>query len=120
MSTLKAIFTIALTLVTVSFAGITKADNLSGNKTADLNLQIVDEIKGTLQTPYLKYASDNLDGEITVIARVSKNGKIEFKYSQGINERLRSSIEAELNSLNLWTSPDYSNKEFKYRIKYRN
>ena len=91
---------------------------ISANKTAELNTQIVQEIKDVLQVPYLRYASEDLSGKVTVMTKVDNNGKIIFGEINGINEDLKDNVRAKLNSLNLWTSPDYSGKSFQYRINY--
>lgn len=120
MKTLNLLFTITgfiLFLLTFSTAN---ADSGAGTKTADLNTQIVQEIKDVLQTPYLRYADKNLNGEVEVFTSINENGKIVFKDVKGINENLKSNVVNKLNSLNLWTSPDYNSNTFKYLIKYKN
>jgi len=92
----------------------------TGNKSAELNSQIIQEIKEVLKNPYLKYESKNLTGEVKVTTTVDKNGKIVFKNIEGINENLLSNVYDKLNSLNLWASPDYAGKNFNYLIKYKN
>lgn len=91
----------------------------TGTKTAELNSQIIQEIREVLKNPYLRYESKNLSGTVEVITSVDKNGKILFKDIKGINENLLSNVYAKLNSLNLWTSPDYAGRNFKYKIKYK-
>ncbi len=61
-----------------------------------------------------------MKGEVRVVAVINNEGKIVFKDIKGLNEDLQENVIAKLNSLNLWTSPDYSSKNFEYRIKYRN
>jgi len=96
-----------------------KADGTDKDKTNELNNQIIEEIKEVLETPYLKYEAKDLTGKITVFTKVDKNGKIKFTGMKGINENLISNVNDKLNSLNLWTSPDYSNKIFRYNIDYK-
>jgi hypothetical protein len=120
MTTLKVLFSVLILSLFLVQPKISNAENGTGNKTSELDTQIVQEVKAVLQTPYLKYASTNLNGEVAVTASVAKNGKIIFKDIKGINENLVSNIIDKLNSLNLWTGTDYSNATFVYRIKYTN
>lgn len=99
---------------------VTKADGTESDKSSDLSEQIVQEIRSALETPFLKYESKDLSGKVTVYTVVDKNGKIMFAGIKGLNENLNSNVNSKLNSLNLWTSPDYVNKVFKYDIKYKN
>ncbi len=96
-----------------------KASPGTGTKVSELNSQIVQEVREVLKTPYLKFSSENLTGKVKVITQVRKDGKIIFKNIQGVNENLVSNVIDKLNSLNLWTSTDYSNREFIYEIKYK-
>lgn len=120
MTTLKVIFTVLI----FSFLIIEPAKSDDGihsaNKTAELNIQIIQEVKEVLKTPYLKFASMDLNGEVKVVTRINDNGKIIFTDIKGVNENLVSNIVSRLNSLNLWTSPDYSSKIFEYKIRYKN
>ncbi|MBK8981531.1 MAG: hypothetical protein IPM38_04220 [Ignavibacteria bacterium] len=99
---------------------VLKADGADGDKSTDLSEQIVQEIREALETPYLKYETKDLTGKVTVYTVVDKNGRIMFAGLKGLNEDLISNVNSKLNSLNLWTSPDYVNKVFKYDINYRN
>ncbi len=119
MSTLKS-FTILFLFLFLFSANQSRSEVLSANKAAELNSQIIQEIKEVLKIPYLKFNSKNLSGEVEVIAVINKEGKIIFRNISGLNEDLRENVIAKLNSLNLWTSPDYSAKNFEYKIKYRN
>ncbi|MEO8665951.1 MAG: hypothetical protein ABI462_10675 [Ignavibacteria bacterium] len=119
MSALK-LFTILLFTFFLFSATQTRSEVLSAGKTSELNSQIIQEIKEVLKIPYLKFDSKNLNGEIKVNAEVSKEGKIIFRNIKGLNEDLQANVIAKLNSLNLWTSTDYSSKSFEYRIRYRN
>lgn len=120
---MKTLYTI-LTLIIISVFLIQpvslKADGVSGNKATELSSQIIQEIKEVLKTPYLKFESKDLNGDVKVITTVSNDGKILFKDVKGLNEDLLENVIDKLNSLNLWTSPDYSGKEFTYTIKYKN
>lgn len=118
MTTLKVLFTLFLSFILIT--GFSQAKPISANKTAELNSQIKDEVRQILKTPYLKFLDKNLNGEVTVSASVTKNGKINFKEIKGINENLTSNVIDRLNSLNLWASPDYSGKTFVYKINYKN
>jgi hypothetical protein len=120
MTTLK-IFLPALFLSLLLFHPVnSKADGVAGNKSSELNSQIIEEIKEILQTPYLKFESKDLNGEVNLICKITKEGKIIFTDLTGVNENLVANVISKLNSLNLWTSPDYSKNEFNYRIKYTN
>ncbi|MEO8209180.1 MAG: hypothetical protein ABI840_01355 [bacterium] len=119
MSTLKVLFSILFLSLIFVQPNKSNAEPLTGGKAGELNSQIIQEVKDVLQTPYLKFASKNLTGEVKVTTTVSKEGKIIFKDITGVNEDLVSNVIGKLNSLNLWTSPDYSNKEFIYRINYK-
>lgn len=119
MSALR-LFTILFLLFFLFSANQSRSEILSANKTADLNSQIIQEIKEVLKFPYIKFDSKNLKGEVKAVAVVNKDGKIIFKNIIGLNEDLRENVIAKLNSLNLWTSPDYSAKNFEYKIRYRN
>lgn len=117
MTTLK-LFAVIAALIFVT--GVSNAGPHTGSKVSELNLQIKDEVKQILKTPYLKFSDKNLNGEVTVSASISDEGKINFRKIQGINENLISNVIDRLNSLNLWTSPDYSGKTFVYKIDYKN
>ncbi|MDQ3019474.1 MAG: hypothetical protein M3R36_02730 [Bacteroidota bacterium] len=119
MSALKALFTILFLSLIFIQPNKSIAELLTGGKAGELNSQIIQEVKDVLQTPYLKFASKNLTGEVKVTTTVSSKGKIIFKDITGLNENLVSNVIEKLNSLNLWASPDYSNKEFAYIIKYK-
>lgn len=119
MTTLK-LFSASFFICLFFFQTISsKASPVTGTKVSELNSQIVQEVKEVLKTPYLKFADKNLTGKVQVITVVDKNGKIVFKDIKGINENLVSNIIEKLNSLNLWTSTEYSSKQFSYMIKYK-
>ncbi len=118
MSALK-LFTILFSIF-IFTASQARSEFLSANKTSELNSQIIVEIKEVLQTPCLKFNSKDLNGEVKVTAMINRDGKIIFKHINAMNEDLQDNVIARLNSLNLWTSPDYSAKNFEYKIKYRN
>lgn len=120
MNILKTVLSSFLLTIFILNPVTAKAEAGTGNKVKDLNSQIVQEIKDVLQNTYLKYQSKNLSGEITLNTAVKKSGKIMFTDIKGVNEDLLSNVYAKLNSLNLWTSPDYSTSSFRYIIKYRN
>lgn len=120
MTTLKLLFTVLVLFSIFVLPYQSRADNTAANKTAELNSQIIQEIKTVLEFPYLKYNTTNLTGNVNVTATVSKEGKIIFMKITGINENLQSNVFHKLNSLNLWASPDYSGKIFSYNIKYKN
>ena len=120
MTTLKVLFSVLFLSLLFIQPNNTKADAGSGSKVTELNSQIIQEIKEILKTPYLKFESKDLNGDVKVVSTVSKEGKIIFKDIKGLNEDLVSNVISKLNSLNLWTSPDYSGKEFIYSIKYKN
>ncbi|HQY21040.1 MAG TPA: hypothetical protein PK294_09740 [Ignavibacteria bacterium] len=107
----------ALLLLVVSTES--KADGTEKAKINELSDQIVIEIKEVLSSPYLRYESKDLSGEVTVYTAVSENGKIEFTGLKGINENLIMNISSKLNSLNLWTNPDYNKKVFQFNINYQ-
>lgn len=120
MKTLR-IFLTAFSLIVFGFAlNTSDAKTFTGTNTADLNTQIVQEIKEVLQTPYLKFADKDLNGEVIIKVAINENGKISFKELSGKNENLTSNVIQRLNSLNLWTSPDYQKNSFSYLIKYKN
>lgn len=99
---------------------ISHSEENAANKAAELNTQIKEEVKTILQLPYLRYSDKNMNGKISVVIEVDNMGKIIFKNLQGLNEDLLFNVKDKLNSLNLWTSPDYSGKVFVYNIKYKN
>lgn len=119
MKALKILFTVLfLSLIFVS-PDLSRADNATGSKVSELNSQIIQEVRQVLQTPYLKFASKNLTGTVKVLTIVREDGKIIFTDIQGLNENLVSNVIEKLNSLNLWTSTEYSKNKFSYNIKYR-
>lgn len=120
MKAQKVLFTVLVLSMFFLISGYTKADGGSGNKAAELNTQIIQEVKEVLKNPYLKYESKDLNGRVSVITEVEKDGRITFKDIKGINEDLVENVIAKLNSLNLWTGSDYAGKEFTYSIKYSN
>lgn len=120
MKTFCKIFLLTLLTIFIFQPVNSKADIVSGNKTTELSSQIIQEIKDVLKTPYLKFESKDLNGDVKVITTVSKEGRIIFKEIKGVNEDLMDNVIARLNTLNLWTSPDYSGREFTYFIKYKN
>lgn len=120
MKTLNTLFTLLLLSFFLIQPVSSKADVVSGSKTTELSSQIIEEIKEVLKIPFLKFDSKDLNGAVKVITTVSKEGKIVFKDIKGVNEDLVDNVISKLNSLNLWTSPDYSGKEFTYTIKYKN
>lgn len=120
MTALKVFLTITIFSLLLIQPITAKADGGAGNKASELNSQIIEEVKQILQTPYLKFESKDLNGKVKVISIVSKEGKIIFKNIKGINDNLVSNVIEKLNSLNLWTSPDYSGNEFTYTINYKN
>lgn len=115
-----SIFIIIFSVMVTFFTKNLKADPGSGNKSAELNTQIVQEVKKVLGTPFLKFADKNLNGEVYVNTSVNKEGKIVFTEVKGLNENLKESVISKLNTLNLWTSPDYRASRFIYKIKYKN
>lgn len=120
---MKTFFKISLAVFLIAFliqTNTAKSDILTASKTSELNSQIMDEVKEVLKSPYLKYETRNLNGKVSVVTEVTENGKIIFKDITGINENLRESVKAKLNSLNLWTSPVYAGKIFYYKLDYRN
>lgn len=120
MTTLKILSSVFILSILLIQPNSSKADGGAGNKTSELNSQIIEEVKQILQTPYLKFESKDLNGKVKVITTVTKEGKIIFKDIKGINENLVSNVVSKLNSLNLWASPDYSGNEFTYIINYKN
>ncbi|MEO6695129.1 MAG: hypothetical protein ABIY50_04925 [Ignavibacteria bacterium] len=120
MKIFKALIAMLFVSLYLLQPNVSHSNTGTGNKSAELNSQIIQEVKEVLKNPYLKYESKNLSGEVSVTTSVDKNGKIIFKDIKGINENLLSNVIAKLNSLNLWTSPDYSGKNYNYKIKYKN
>ncbi len=120
MTALKIFLTLTIFSLLLLKPINSKADGGAGNKASELNAQIIEEVTQILQTPYLKFESKDLNGKVKVITTVSKEGKIIFKDIEGINDNLVSNVIAKLNSLNLWTSPDYSGNKFTYNIRYKN
>lgn len=118
MKSFKVFFITTLIFI-IAITELSKADVLSGNKVAELNSQLVQEVKDALQIPLLRYESKNLSGNVKVRAIVNKSGKIIFQDLKGINENLTENVKVKLNSLNLWTSPDYTGKTFQYNINYK-
>jgi len=119
MNIFKALIPMLFVSLYLFQPNISHSNTGTGNKFAELNTQIIQEIKEVLKNPYLRYESKNLSGEVKVTTTVNKNGKIIFKDIKGINENLLSNVYAKLNSLNLWTSPDYAGKNYNYKIKYK-
>ncbi len=103
-----------------AFAGNAYSGPLSARSEEDLRDQLGEEIKDVLEIPYLRYSTEDLDGEVIIEATVTEEGKIFFKGLNGVNEDLRTNVYWKLNSLNLWTNPDLTNKLFRYKIKYSN
>lgn len=120
MKTIKILFTIFCFILAASVIGYSKTNKTTGANTADLNNQIVQEIIDILKTPYLKFADKDLNGEVIIGVKINEDGKITFTKLSGGNENLSSNVIQKLNSLNLWTSPDYQKNSFSYLIKYRN
>jgi len=119
MNFFKALIAILFVSLYLLQPKISHSNTGTGNKSDELNSQIIQEIKEVLKNPYLKYESKNLTGEVYVTTTVEKNGKIIFTNIKGINENLLSNVYGKLNSLNLWASPDYAGKNFNYKIKYK-
>ncbi len=109
-----------LFLLSMLLPVVSHSEENPANKVAELNAQIKEEIKTILQDPYFWYLDKNMNGEIKVLTGVNGNGKIIFKDFKGSNKNLLLNVKDKLNSLNLWTSPDYSGKIFIYNIKYKN
>lgn len=115
------IFTTALVLsVFLFFTNSSNAHPGSGFKSIELNTQIIDEIEVALQNPYIKYETKDLTGEVEITTTVNEEGRIIFGDICGINENLTENVIAKLNSLNLWTSSDYSGIVFLYKLNYKN
>ena len=96
------------------------SDPGTGAKSAELNTQIIQEIKEILKNPCIKYETRDLSGDVIITTTVNKNGKIFFSDIKGLNENLNENVIARLNSLNLWTSTDYSGIVFFYNLTYNN
>ena len=120
MKTLKIILSVIFLSLILIKADFSKADIVAGSKVSELNDQIIQEVREVLKTPYLKFESKDLNGNVKVITTVTKEGRIIFKDIKGVNEDLVENVIAKLNTLNLWTSPDYTGREFTYTIKYKN
>ena len=115
------LFTTALIVsVFLLFTNSSKADPGSGYKSTELNTQIIEEIEAALQNPYIKYETKDLTGEVEISTTVNEEGRIIFKNIYGLNENLDENVIAKLNSLNLWTSTDYSGILFHYKLNYKN
>ncbi|MBS1518531.1 MAG: hypothetical protein JSS91_10640 [Bacteroidetes bacterium] len=114
--TLLMVLTASMLFINPNFS---KADGTDKDKSVELSSQIIQEIKEALKTPYLRYESKDLSGEVTFYTTVDNNGRILFTGLKGINENLISNVKSKLNSLNLWTSPDYKDIIFRYRIDYK-
>jgi hypothetical protein len=117
LNTLSLILILSVIFLKPDFA---RSDPGTGTKVTELNTQIVQEMKEVLKSTYLRYETKDLNGRATVTATVSENGKIVFTKISGVNENLKESVKAKLNSLNLWTNPEYSGKMFHYHVNYRN
>jgi len=120
---MKTNLTIVITLIITAFlfnVKSAKSETGTGTKSAELNTQIIQEIKEVLRSPYLKFESKDLSGEVKITTSIDKNGKIIFKEVKGLNKNLTENVKQKLNSLNLWASPDYSGKIFQYNLKYKN
>lgn len=117
MRTLKK-YLFVFTVVAVFFsANLLKADNISSASTSDLRIHIYKELVDILKSPtWLNFQDKNLKGETEVTICVCRTGKIVLKSVEGENQVLNNMINHKFNSLNLWTSTNFADQSYNFKV----
>ena len=118
MKLIKASFLILLTIITLEGKNLFAGDGTVTAGVSDLSYQLVNEIKDVLKTPLLVYSDRDLNGVVTITAKVEKNGKINFIEVKSENNQLSQNTLTKLNEQNLWTNRNLAGKMFKYDVIY--
>lgn len=118
MKLIKASLLILLTIITLEGKSLFAGDGTVTAGASDLSYQLINEIKDVLQTPLLVYSDRDLNGVVTVTAKVEKNGKINFIEVKSDNSQLSKNTLTKLNEQNLWTNRTLAGRIFKYDVIY--
>lgn len=116
MKLIKASLLILLTIITLEGKNLFAGDGTVSAGVSDLSYQLVNEIKEVLKTPLLVYSDRDLNGVVTVTAKVEKNGKINFIEVTSENKQLSQNTLTKLNEQNLWTNRNLAGQILKYDI----
>jgi hypothetical protein len=119
MKPLKIFYLIPVLLFMLATTGNAYPTRLSAGTETELKVQLGDEITDVLQTRFLRYDSEHLDGEVIVEATVQSDGRIVFKGLACKDDDLRNNVYCKLCSLNLWTYPDFANTLYRFKIIYK-
>jgi hypothetical protein len=119
MKLIKASLLVLLAIIALEGKNALADDGKVSAGSASLSYQIVKEIKGALETPLLTYSDRDLNGDVTVWAKVEENGKINFIKIKSENPHLGKNTLIKLNELNLWTGKELSGNIFKYKVEYK-
>ena len=115
MRMIKIIYLVPVLLLFIAVSGNAGPARLSAATESELREQLGDEIETALQERFLRYSSDDLDGIVLIEATVNK---IVFKGLNAENDNLRENAYGMLNSLNLWTYPDFAETIYRYKVTY--
>jgi hypothetical protein len=118
MRTIKIIYLVPLLLFFFAAAGNAGPTRLTAATENELRDQLGEEIEDALQSRFLRYDAEHLDGIVLIEATVNENGKIVFRGFNAADEDLRTNVYFKLNSLNLWTYPDFANTLYRYKVSY--
>jgi hypothetical protein len=118
MRMIKIIYLVPVLLLFIAVSGNAGPARLTAATENELREQLGDEIETALQERFLRYSSDDLDGIVLIEATVNKEGKIVFKGLNAENDNLRENAYGMLNSLNLWTYPDFAETIYRYKVTY--
>jgi hypothetical protein len=119
MKPLKIFYIIPILFFALTISGNAYPTRLTAGTETELKVQLSDEIVDVLQTRFLRYASEHLDGEVLIEATVQSDGRIVFKGINCKDDDLRNNVFCKLCSLNLWTYPDFANTLFRYKVIYK-
>lgn len=118
MKLIKASLLVLLTIIALEGKNVFAGDGDISAGSSSLNYQLIKEVKNVLQTPLLKYSDRDLNGVVTVWAKIETNGKINFTRIESENSQLGKNTLTKLNDLNLWTGKDLAGKVFRYEIVF--
>ncbi len=118
MKLIKASFLVLLAIIALEGKNALADNGETNSGSASLNYQLVKEIKGVLHTPLLMYSDRDLNGVVTVWAKIEENGKINFTKVESENSQLSKNTLKKLNDLNLWTGKELSGEVFRYQILF--
>lgn len=118
MKMIKIIYLVPAILLFLAVSGNASPTRLAAASETDLREQLGDEIEQALQSRFLRFDSEELEGIVLIEATVSDNGKIIFRGLDAKNEDLRTNAYLKLTSLNLWTYPDFAKTLYRYKVSY--